>query len=79
MVMLCKEIVLLIVIALLIVTPLASYLMYSWVEGFTYRMPLSGLMFVAAGAAAIGIALLTVGLQAIKAARANPVKSLRTE
>jgi hypothetical protein len=79
MFMLCKEIVLLIVIALLIVTPLASYLMYSWLDRFAYRMPFSFLLFIAAGAATIGIALLTVGLQAMKAATANPVKSLRTE
>ena len=79
MVMLCKEIVLLIVIALLIVTPMAWYIMYGWLQGFAYRTPLSGLMFIAAGAAAIGIALLTVGLQAMKTAMANPVKSLRTE
>lgn len=79
MVMLCKEIVVLIVIALLIVTPMAWYLMYNWLQGFAYRTPLSGLAFIAAGAAAIGMALLTVGLQAMKAAMANPVKSLRTE
>jgi len=79
MVMLCKEIVVLIVIALLIVTPMATYLTYNWLQGFVYRTPLSGLMFVAAGAAAIGIALLTVGLQAMKTAMANPVKLLRTE
>ncbi|OQP57701.1 hypothetical protein A3860_08700 [Niastella vici] len=79
MVMLCKEIVLLIVIALLIVTPMAWYIMNNWLQGFAYRAPLSGLMFIAAGAAAIGIALLTVGLQAMKAAMANPVKTLRTE
>jgi putative ABC transport system permease protein len=79
MVMLCKEIVLLIAIALLIVTPLASYLMYNWLQGFAYRTPLSFLMYIAAGAATIGIALLTVGLLAMKAAMANPVKTLRTE
>ena len=79
MVMLCKEIVLLIVIALLIVTPMASYLMYNWLQSYAYRTPFSFLMFIAAGAATIGIALLTVGLQAMKAAMANPVKSLRTE
>lgn len=79
MVMLCKEIVRLIVLALLIVTPLASFLMYNWLENYAYRSPLSILMFIAAGAAAIGIGLLTVGLQAMKAAMANPVKSLRTE
>jgi putative ABC transport system permease protein len=69
----------LIVIALLIVTPMAWYIMYNWLQGFAYRTPLSGLMFIAAGAAAIGIALLTVGLQAMKVAMANPVKSLCTE
>jgi hypothetical protein len=79
MVMLCKEIVLLIVLALLIATPLAWYFMHEWLQGFAYRTPLSGWMFLAAGAAAIGIALLTVGFQAMKTARANPVKSLRTE
>jgi hypothetical protein len=79
MVMLCKEIVVLIVLALLIATPLTWYFMHGWLQGFAYRTPLSGWMFVAAGAAAIGIALLTVGFQAMKAALANPVKSLRTE
>jgi putative ABC transport system permease protein len=79
MVMLCKEIVLLIVLALLIATPLAWYFMHEWLQGFAYRTSLSGWMFAAAGAAAIGIALLTVGFQAMKTAMANPVKSLRTE
>jgi putative ABC transport system permease protein len=79
MAMLCKEIVLLIVLALLIATPLAWYFMHGWLQGFAYRMPLSIWMFLTAGAGAIGIALLTVGFQAMRAARANPVKSLRTE
>jgi putative ABC transport system permease protein len=79
MVMLCKEIVLLIVLSLLIATPLAWYIMHGWLQGFAYRTPLSGWMFLAAGGAAIGIALLTVGFQAMKAALADPVKSLRTE
>lgn len=77
--LLCKDIVLLIVIALLIASPLAWYFMHSWLQGFAYRASLSGWMFVAAGAAAIVIALLTVGFQAMRAAMANPVKSLRTE
>jgi putative ABC transport system permease protein len=79
MVMLCKDIVLLILIALLIATPLAWYFMHGWLQGFAYRTPVSGWMFVAAGAAAIGIALLTVGFQAMRTAMVNPVKSLRTE
>ena len=79
MAMLCKEIVLLIVIALVLASPLAWYFMQGWLQGFAYRTALSGWMFVGAGAAAIGIALLTVGFLAMKAAMANPVKSLRTE
>jgi hypothetical protein len=79
LVMLCKEIVLLIVLALLIATPLAWYFMHEWLQGFAYRTPLSVWMFLAAGAAAIGIALLAVGFQAMKAALAPPVKSLRAE
>jgi hypothetical protein len=79
LVMLCKEIVLLIGLALLIATPLAWYFMHGWLQGFAYRSPLSVWMFLEAGAAAIGIALLTVGFQATKAAMADPVKSLRTD
>lgn len=79
MVMLCKEIVLLILIALLIASPLAWYFMHEWLQGFAYRTALSGWIFVAAGAAAIGLALLTVGFQAMRAAMANPIKSLRNE
>jgi hypothetical protein len=77
--MLCKDIVLLILIALLIASPLAWYFMHDWLQGFAYRTAFSGWMFIAGGAAAIGIALLTVGFQAMRAASANPVKSLRTE
>lgn len=77
--MLCKDIVLLILIALVIASPLAWYFMHDWLQGFAYRTSLSGWMFIVAGAAAIGIALLTVGFQAMRAAMANPVKSLRTE
>jgi len=79
MVMLCREIVLLILVALSIATPLAWYFMHGWLQGFAYRTPLSAWMFLAAGVAAIGIALLTVSFQAMRAAMANPVKSLRTE
>ena len=78
-IMLCRDIVLLIVIALLIASPLAWYFMHGWLQGFAYRTSLSIWMFVAAGAAAIGIALLTVGFQSMRAAVANPVRSLRTE
>jgi hypothetical protein len=79
MILLCKEIVGLILLALLIAAPLAWYFMHGWLQSFAYRTPLSFWMFLAAGAAAIGIALLTVGFQAMKAAMADPVRSLRTE
>ncbi|CCH52421.1 protein of unknown function DUF214 [Fibrisoma limi BUZ 3] len=78
-VMLCQEIVGLILIALLIASPLAWYFMDGWLQGFAYRTTLSGWLFVAAGSAAIGLALLTVSFQAVKAALVNPVKSLRSE
>jgi len=77
--MLCKDVVLLVLIALMIASPLAWYFMHGWLQGFAYRTTMSGWMFVAAGAAAVGIALLTVGFQSMRAATANPVKSLRTE
>jgi len=69
----------LILIALMIASPLAWYFMHGWLQGFAYRTTISGWMFIAAGTAAIGIALLTVGFQSMRAAMANPVKSLRTE
>ena len=77
--MLFKEIAFLIILALLIASPLAWYFMHNWLQGFAYRTALNVWMFIAAGSAAIAIALVTVGFQAMKAAMANPVKSLRTE
>jgi len=53
--------------------------MYKWLQDFAYRTDLSWWIFLAAGALAIFIAILTVSLQTIRAAVMNPVKSLRTE
>jgi putative ABC transport system permease protein len=53
--------------------------MHRWLEDFAYRVDLTGWIFLAAGLAALGIAVLTVGYQAIKAALRDPVKSLRYE
>ena len=62
-----------------IAVPLGYYAMNKWLEGFAYRSPFQWWMAVVAVFIAIGIAVLTVGFQALKAALANPVKSLRTE
>jgi ABC-type antimicrobial peptide transport system permease subunit len=77
--LLSKEFLLLVFIALLIACPLAWLAMNRWLEDFAYRINVSLWMFVIAGMLAIIIALVTVSLQAIKTAIANPVKSLRTE
>ncbi|MGB8194062.1 MAG: ABC transporter permease [Chitinophagaceae bacterium] len=69
----------LVALAFLVATPVTWYLMNSWLEHFVYRTTISWWMFAAAGLSVMLIALLTVGFQAIKAALANPVKSLRTE
>ncbi len=77
--LLAGDFVKLILIALLIASPLAWYFMHNWLQDFAYRIPISWLVFAGAGAIALLIAILTVSFHAIKAAIANPVKSLRTE
>jgi putative ABC transport system permease protein len=78
-VMLSGSFVKLIVIALLIAIPVAWYFMNKWLDNFAYKVHLDWIIFLIAGSVAVAIALLTVSYQAIKAAVANPVKSLRTE
>lgn len=77
--LLSKDFLKLVVIAILIATPLAWYFMHNWLQDFVYRVALTWWVFVIAGVLALLIALLTVSFQAIRAAVANPVKSLRTE
>jgi putative ABC transport system permease protein len=74
-----KEFVILISIAFLIATPLAWYFMNKWLQNYVYRIDISWWIFVIGGGASVLIALITVSFQAIKAAVANPVKSLRSE
>jgi ABC-type antimicrobial peptide transport system permease subunit len=69
----------LVVISVIIATPVAWYAMSKWLQDYTYRINVSWVIFFIAGLLAITIALITVSFQAIKAAIANPVKSLRTE
>jgi putative ABC transport system permease protein len=77
--LLSKEFTLLIIIAFAVAAPVAWYIMTGWLENYTYRISLGVTIFLMAIAASVVIAWLTVGHRAIKAATANPVKSLRTE
>ena len=74
-----KEFMILVCVSLLIASPLAWWLMNSWLQNYAYRTTISWWMFGLAGVLAVMIALLTVSFQASKAAIANPIKSLRTE
>ncbi|HSQ45176.1 MAG TPA: FtsX-like permease family protein, partial [Ginsengibacter sp.] len=74
-----KEFLLLVSIAFIISIPVTWWAMHNWLQDFAYRINISVWVFIMAGILAILIALLTVSFQAIKAAVANPVKSLRTE
>lgn len=77
--MLSKDFVKLVFIACLIAFPLAWWAMNKWLQSFAYRIDISWWIFLAAAFIAILIALITVSFQAIKAAIANPVESLRSE
>lgn len=77
--LLAKEFILLVAIAWTISFPLAWWAMNKWLQDFAYRISINIWIFIAAGLVALVIAMFTVGFQAIKAAMANPVKSLRTE
>jgi len=78
-IMLSKEILKLITISSVIATPVAWVAMNKWLQNYVYRINISWWVFVVAGVGAMVITLLTVSVQSIKAAIANPVKSLRTE
>ncbi len=77
--MLSRDFLKLIIIAMLIASPIAWWAMIKWLQDFEYRIPVGWGFFAVAGVAALIIALFTISFQAIKAAVANPVKSLRTE
>jgi len=78
-VMLSKDFLKLVLIAVLIAFPLAWWAMNQWLQSFAYRINIGVEVFMIAGASIIVITLFTISFQAIKAAIANPVKSLRTE
>ncbi|MES2730759.1 MAG: ABC transporter permease [Bacteroidota bacterium] len=77
--LLSKDFLKLIALANIIAWPLAYYALHTWLQNFEYRIPIDSRLFGLAGVSALFIALLTVSFQAIKAAIANPVKSLRAE
>ena len=74
-----KEFIILIAIAFVIASPIAWYFMNNWLQDYVYRINISWWIYVAGAFIAMIIALMTVSFQAIKAAIANPVKSLRAE
>jgi putative ABC transport system permease protein len=77
--LLSKDFTILVGIAALIAFPAAWWAMYKWLETFAYRTEISWWIFLVAGVVALAIALLTVSIQAVRAALANPIKSLRSE
>ena len=77
--LLSKDFIQLVLISFVIAFPVAWWAMNKWLQSFAYRINISWWVFAVAGLAALLIALLTVSFQAVKAAIANPVKSLRTE
>lgn len=78
-VLLSKDFIKLIILAFVIASPLAWFIMHNWLQDFAYRINISWWIFLLAGLLAITIALVTISFQSIKAAVANPVKSLRSE
>ena len=69
----------LVLFGFLIAAPIAGWMMSRWLQGFAYRVGLSWWIFVLAGVVAVGVAFFTIGVVCVRAARANPVKSLRSE
>jgi putative ABC transport system permease protein len=77
--LLCREFVILIIIALFIASPIAYYFMYKWLQNFVYRIDLSWWMFILAGLVTLLITLMTVGFHTIRAALTNPTKVLKNQ
>lgn len=74
-----KDFLKLVLISIVVASPVAWYAMNSWLQDYAYRTDISAWVFVIAGAVAVAIATATIGYQAVKAALANPVKSLKVE
>ncbi len=77
--LLAKDFLMLVIWSFVIAAPIAYHFMQRWLADFAYRIDLQWWMILVAGAVAMGIAFITVGFQSVRAALANPVKSLRSE
>ena len=77
--LLSKDFILLVVISCLIASPISFYLLHNWLMKYNYRISIGAGVFVLSAAVALLVTIITITFQAIKAAMANPVKSLRTE
>jgi ABC-type antimicrobial peptide transport system permease subunit len=77
--LLSREFVVLVMVSCLIAAPIAFYFMHGWLQTYDYRIGIGPGVFISSGAAAIVVTVVTVSLQAIKAALMNPVRSLRSE
>ena len=77
--LLSKEFLILVSISIVVASPIAWWAMEKWLTNFAYRTNIPWWLFVIVGCMSLGIALLTVGFQAIKAATENPVKAIKME
>jgi len=77
--MLSKDFLKLVTISCFIAIPISYYIMNGWLQDYPYRLILEWWIFLLAVVGAMGVTILTVSFQAIRAAKANPVESLRTE
>jgi putative ABC transport system permease protein len=77
--LLSKEYLKLVVLSIILAVPIGYVLMTAWIQGFAYRVHITEMVFIEAGAAVLIISILTVSFQTVRAARANPVESLRDE
>ena len=77
--LLSKDFLVLVVVGFIIAAPLAYFVMNRWLGNFAYHIDLNWWIFALAGISAIGIALLTISYQSMRAAMADPVKSIRSE
>ena len=77
--LLSKDLLRPVLVGTIVAVPIGYWVMQKWLEGFVYRTDIHWWLFAVAALVAVFIAILTVSIQAVKAALANPVKSLRTE